>query len=207
MFDSQLLAFTAVAAVLTVTPGADTLLVLKNALARGRQAGWRTSLGVCSGLLVHATLSGLGVSVILATSAVAFAAVKWLGALYLVYLGLRSILDSRRREDPATPAPESIRRGRPFWEGFLTNILNPKVAVFYLAFLPQFISPGDPVLAKSILLATIHAVMGVVWLGIVSVLAGRGRGWLMHPTARQWVARISGGILVGLGARLALSNR
>ncbi|MDX1487325.1 MAG: LysE family translocator [Acidiferrobacterales bacterium] len=163
MFDSQLLAFAAIAAVLTLSPGADTLLVIRNVVARGRTAGITTALGICSGLFMHATLSALGLSVLIAHSAFAYQLLKIAGAFYLVWLGLQSLSaairgDYPRKQDGNT----ATSRGRSFVEGLLTNLLNPKVAVFYLALLPQFVAVEDPVFIKSILLAGIHAAMGVV---------------------------------------------
>src|SRR5688572_12485705 len=148
------------------------MLVLRNTLRGGRGDGWRTTLGICLGLLVHATLSSAGLSVILLRSATLFGVIKLLGAGYLVWLGLQSIMAAMRREAPAPrpsvrPAVRSF--GRPFREGLLTNVLNPKVAIFYLAFLPQFIAPADPVLAKSLLLASIHIAMGLVWLSVIAL--------------------------------------
>lgn len=206
--DPQVLAFAAIAAVLTVTPGADTMLVLKNALRGGRADGFATTGGIVSGTLLHATFSAIGLSVILANSATAFQAVKLVGAGYLVWIGIRTFLGAK---DATTHDATEARRRRPwhgaFGEGFLTNVLNPKVAVFYLAFLPQFISPGDPVLAKSLLLASIHNVFGLIWLGGITLLVTRGRGWVERPRVRAAVSRVSGAILVGLGIRLALERR
>jgi len=149
MFDSQVLAFTLVAAILTMTPGADTLLVVRNVLRGGRGDGFVTMFGICSGLYAHAVLSALGISVILMHSATAFTVLKIAGACYLVWLGIQSLQSAGR----ASAAPELADAGavrvpavRSFREGFLTNLLNPKVIVFYLALLPQFIGPDDPVL-------------------------------------------------------------
>lgn len=206
MFDSSTLAFAAVALVLTVTPGADTMLVVRSVLARGRRAGLLTTSGINLGLFVHACVSGIGLSIILVQSATAFQAVKLVGAAYLVWLGfdsLRSAWRSRGQESgPEMPAGR-IRR-RAFLEGLMTNVLNPKVAVFYLAFLPQFIEPGDPVLAKSLLLAGIHAGMGIVWLGLVTLLIGHLRAVIVGGTLQRRLEAVGGAILVALGLRLAV---
>jgi RhtB (resistance to homoserine/threonine) family protein len=212
MFDAQLLTFIAVAAVLTISPGADTLLVIRNVLAGGRKQGVLTALGICSGLFVHATLSALSLSVLLAHSALAFQLLKIVGACYLVFLGVQSlrrafahrphVTEGARAKGVHVPEPR-----RSFTEGLLTNVLNPKVAVFYLAFLPQFISPADPVLAKSILLASIHAAMGVIWLSALAGLLDRLRAIVTRPSARRVLEGVCGSVLVGLGGRLALSER
>ena len=212
--DAMLLSFTLVAGLLTLTPGADTMLVLRNVLAEGRSSGIATTFGICSGLFVHATLSALGLSVILTSSAAAYEIVKTLGAVYLVYLGLKSLWQAARHSPggtasgggPANP-PAAGGTGRSYREGLLTNLLNPKVAVFYLAFLPQFILPGEPVLAKSLLMAGIHAAEGLLWLGILSLVFDRGRALIQTGGARRWLEGISGAVLVGLGVRLFFERR
>ena len=209
--DPQILAFTLVAAALTVTPGADTLLVLRNVLRGSRTDGLVTTLGICSGLFVHALLSALGVSVILMHSAALFYWVKTLGALYLMWLGWHSLRQAIQPsadfhlQDTRADLPVPTRNC--FLEGFLTNILNPKVAVFYLAFLPQFIGPEDPVVFKSVILAGIHYLMSILWLGFLSVFLDRMRQWIIHSGVRRWLDGICGALLIGLGARLSLESR
>lgn len=210
MFDAQLAAFALVALALTITPGADTMLVLRNSLRGGRSDGMGTMIGICTGLFVHAVFSALGLSVILAESAQAFQAVKIAGAIYLVWLGLQSLFRASRRGrgelvGPTKKQPPRLRRS--LMEGLLTNILNPKVAIFYLAFLPQFISPGDPVLAKSLLMALIHYLMGIVWLSGIILLVARSRQWINRGAIRRWLDGVSGAVLVALGIRLALEKR
>lgn len=211
MFDSQLLTFAAVAAVLTLSPGADTLLVIRNVVARGRSAGVTTALGICSGLFLHATLSALGLSVLIAHSALAYQALKIAGAAYLVWLGLQALSAALRRDYPRAPACDTARWSmsarHSFVEGLLTNLLNPKVAVFYLALLPQFVAIGEPVFIKSMLLAGIHAAMGVAWLVALASLLDRARAVITRPRARRLLEGISGSTLIGLGAKLALSER
>lgn len=207
--DPQILVFAGVAALLIVTPGADTMLVVRNVLARGARAGLLTTAGIAAGCFVHAILSALGVSLVLARSAMAFEAVKLAGAGYLVFLGLQSLWRARRpAEGEAPPGPAPARRGsRSLVEGLLTNLLNPKVAIFYLAFLPQFIRATDTVLVKSLLLAAIHVGMGVVWLSLVSVFLGTLRGFVERRRVRQTLERVTGVVLIALGVRLALERR
>ena len=208
MLDSQVLAFTIVAAVLTVTPGADTLLVVRNTLRGGVRDGLATMAGVCCGLYAHALLSALGLSVILTQSAAAFTALKIAGAGYLVWLGAQSLLAARRGHPVPAAAIAGIRvsAARSFREGFLTNVLNPKVAVFYLALLPQFIGPGDPVLAKSLLLTAIHFAQGLLWLGGVVLLVNRSRTFFLRTAIRRWMDAACGALLVALGLRLAMER-
>ena len=210
VIDSQVLAFAVVAALMTMLPGADTLLVVRNSLRGGCRDGFLTAAGVCNGLFVHAVLSALGLSVILAHSAVAFTAMKIAGACYLAWLGIQSIRSSLH--GTASPLPHRAAVARvssiqSFTEGLLTNLLNPKVVVFYLALLPQFIDPGDAVLAKSLLLATIHFAEGILWLGGVAWLVDRSRQFLMSPVLRRWLDAVCGIFLIALGIRLALQHR
>ncbi len=211
--DPQLWAFLLVATLLAVTPGADTLLVARNVLGRGRTAGLATIAGIAAGCVVHAGLSAVGVSLILVRSAEAFQALKWGGAAYLIILGVQSIRGWWRVDAPAPkaaaadPVPTGSRRLRSFLEGLLTNVLNPKVGLFYLAFLPQFIRPDDPVLARSLLLAGLHIGIGVVWLSLLSLSLVRIRPLV---ESRLWRARLegaSGAVLIALGIRLAAERR
>jgi RhtB (resistance to homoserine/threonine) family protein len=206
----EVLAFTAVAALLTVAPGPDTFLVVRNSLRGGRRDGVATALGISSGLWFHALLSAIGVSAVLAHSATAFLVLKAGGAAYLAWLGLQSLRaaagsPARLPMDAAPPARVTGRRS--FREGLLTNLLNPKVIVFYLALLPQFISPGDPVIAKSLLLAAIHGVLGIAWLAFVSWGVDRSRQLFLRPRPRRFMDGLCGLVLVGFGLRLALAPR
>jgi len=211
MVDAQVIAFTLVAAALTLTPGADTMLVVRNVLRGGRRDGVVTTMGVCSGLFVHAALSALGVSIVLLHSATAFHAVKLAGAGYLVWLGFQSVLGAVRGGHPPAliahdRGPGGVAARRCFVEGLLSNVLNPKVAVFYLAFLPQFIGPRDPVVQKSLLLAGIHYVEGLLWLVVVSIVVEQTRRFFLHATVRRWLDGVCGMLLAGLGIRLALER-
>jgi RhtB (resistance to homoserine/threonine) family protein len=214
MIDHQVLAFTGIAAILTLTPGADTMLVMRNVIARGQRAGMLTTLGICSGLFFHATLSALGLSLILVRSAAIFEIVKLVGACYLILLGGQSLwralhLSTSKISDTQQPnAREQTKAGpRSFMEGLLTNVLNPKVAIFYLAFLPQFISPGDSVFGKSMLLAGIHFTLGITWLSLVTIFLGRMRGLLNRPRVQRAIEATAGVVLIAFGARLAFERR
>lgn len=212
MIDSQIATFTFAAAVLTVTPGQDTMLVVRNVLRGGRSDGVVTTFGICTGLFMHATLSALGVSVILMHSATAFALVKYAGACYLVWLGVRSLASAvRGAHHPGAPvsrvASDAVSPGRCFLEGLLSNVLNPKTAVFYLAFLPQFIGPADPVLQNSFLLAGIHYTEGILWLVAVSMAVDQTRRLFLKSAVRRWLDGVCGTVFVGFGVRLALERR
>jgi threonine/homoserine/homoserine lactone efflux protein len=204
-WDTRFLAGLAVLALLTISPGADMALVAKMTIERGRRAALLATLGICSGLFVHATASALGLSVVLATSAEAFTAVKLAGAVYLAYLGLRSLRASFTHAAAVSLADPP--RGAAFLPGLLSNVLNPKVAVFYLTFLPQFIDPSGNVLAQSLLFAVAHAVMGILWLSLYAYVLARLSGLFARAGVRQWLERVTAAVLIGLGVRLAFERR
>jgi RhtB (resistance to homoserine/threonine) family protein len=214
MLTTQLFTFLGIITILTITPGADTMLVIRNVVARGQQAGYLTALGICSGLFIHATLSALGLSVILVRSAVIFEIVKLAGACYLIILGVWSLWQMIRSRHHTEQAPalaiqpsQSTGSWRSLREGLLTNVLNPKVAIFYLAFLPQFINPGDPVLLKSLLLAGMHFVLSILWLVLISTFLGRLRGFIARPAVQRGIEVVAGTVLIAFGIRLATTQR
>jgi threonine/homoserine/homoserine lactone efflux protein len=223
--DPRLYAFLGVAALLTILPGADMALVTKNALSIGRERTVLTIAGISLGCVIHATASALGISAVLATSATAYNVMKFVGAAYLIWLGVQSLRMSRvilrersdRRMSPQgrgsfasfgmTRGGERMTRARAFGQGFLTNILNPKVAIFYLTFLPQFIGPGENVLRRSLLLASIHIAMGFLWLTAYAWFVARLGAVLTRPRVKAWLERVTGGVLIALGSRLAWEHR
>lgn len=210
--DDQFWPFLVAITLLTLSPGVDTLLVIRNASRGGVRDGILTSLAICSGLFVHAAVSALGISLILLQSAWAFSLLKLAGAAYLIWLGVQSLRSARRgRPLPLAGIDATRAQAVPAWqplrEGFLSNVLNPKTVIFYMAFLPQFIAPEDPALAKSLFLAGVHFVIANLWqIGIVLMVGSAGR-WL----ARRWVARgldgVTGAVMVVFGIKLALSQR
>ena len=207
----QIAAFTLAATVVTLVPGPDMALVARRAITDGWRRASVTSAGVVSGLLVHATASAVGISAILLRSATAFTVLKIVGACYLAALGIlsfRAAGRSRREPDEHVVAERPQRSARTsFVQGFLNNVLNPKPALFYLAFLPQFFEPGDPVVLMTGILVAIHIVISIGWLVTWGWLVSRATGVL---TGRRWRAaleRVTGCVLVGLGVRLATSSR
>lgn len=198
-----LLGFTAAAAVLTITPGLDTALVLRSAATGSARSGMRAGIGICAGCFVWASAAAVGLTALLAASDFAFSVLKWAGAAYLLYLGVMLIAKPRRTFDPS-PAPGADRALR---TGFLTNILNPKVGVFYVSFLPQFIPAGADVALFSLLLAGIHVLLSLTWFAaLVTLTAPLGRA-LARPGVVTWLDRLTGGVFAVFGAKLALTAR
>ena len=204
---SSYLLFVLACIALILVPGPAQALVLAKTLSGGRKAGALSAVGLNIGTLVHTLAAALGISAILATSALAFSVVKYLGAAYLVWLGIRSL---RARAPGATPAAAlPSGSGSPLVQGVAAGVLNPKVALFFLAFLPQFVDPGrGGVLAQFLVLGATMAVLDTLYeLALVAVFARlRGR-YLANPRVARWQARISGVVLIALGVRLAVQDR
>ena len=190
------LAFLVAITLLTIAPGADTVLVIRNALRGGLSDGSATSLAICSGLFVHATVSAVGISIVILQSAWMFTGLKLLGACYLLWLGIMTIRSqSQAMDDVENVTTSNFVIFRSLREGFLSNVLNPKPIVFYMAFLPQFIDPTGSALAQSLFLASIHFLISVAWLVAVAAMATQMRQWLSNE-------RVSQRINLGLGAGL-----
>jgi threonine/homoserine/homoserine lactone efflux protein len=201
----DLAGFFAVAIVVVITPGPDMALVARNTLAGGRPSGFATAAGTCSGLLVHSLAAALGLSAILLASSEAFVAVKLAGAAYLVYLGLRGLF-SPGRGALAPIASRDVRPGAAYRQGLLTNVLNPKVALFFVALLPQFVEPGAGFGWRLLLLMALFLGMGLIWLIGYTLAVHAVGGFLNRTAVRRTVERVNGAILVGLGLRLAFTR-
>ena len=202
-----LLPFFAAALALNLTPGADMIYVLARSVAQGRPAGLASALGIFGGSAIHTLLAAVGVSALLATSEIGFLVLKYLGAAYLLYLALRSFL---KREEPlgmTVPQPDRLRRI--LFEGLLVNLFNPKVALFILAFLPQFVQPEKgAVWAQIVFLGTCFNISGTIVNALVAAAAARLSERLRRSVSlRQWMNRITGTILGALAIRLVLSSR
>lgn len=194
---------------LTLTPGADTMLVIRNTSRGGVRDGITSSLGICFGLFLHATISAVGISVLLLRSAWAFHTLKLVGAIYLIWLGVVSFYSAFK-----TGKNTGIKNNllgdfslkRSLWEGFLSNVLNPKAALFYMAFLPQFIDPGHSAVVQSLLLAGIHFVIAMVWLSLVASLVDKARIAFATARLRKNLDVVTGSIMVFFGVILGLEN-
>jgi len=192
---------------LNLTPGPDTVYILGRSIAQGREAGIASALGICVGSIFHTCAAALGLSAILATSALAFGAIKLLGGAYLIFLGIKMLLDRRGR----LSLPSHFRRrttAAAFRQGVLTNVLNPKVALFFLAFLPQFIDPASNTKVWAFLaLGFAFVTTGTIWCLILawfaSIFSERLR---KNETISQWLNRTAGALFVFLGLRLATTK-
>lgn len=199
--------FLAAGILLNLTPGPDTAYILGRSIAQGRDAGIASAMGIMAGSIFHTCAVALGLSAILAASSVAFTAIKLLGGAYLIFLGIRMFL--QRRQELNLPF---TFRGRAaaaaFWQGTLTNVLNPKVALFFLAFLPQFIDPtSNRKVAAFLALGLTFVTTGTIWCLILACCASgfsqRLRG---NPAIAEWLNRAVGSLFVFLGARLAATR-
>ena len=190
---------------LNLTPGQDTFFILGNSLSAGRRAGIAAAFGIAAGSIVHTLAAALGLSAILATSATAFTVVKLLGAAYLIYIGVRA-LSSRTLLPDTLVVGDGVVAGLAFRRGIVTNLLNPKVALFFLAFLPQFIDPAsDRKVEAFLLLGATVITTGLSWCLVLAVAAGRCRDLLLkRPAAGSLLSRSAGAIFIALGLRLAL---
>ncbi|TME68719.1 MAG: LysE family translocator [Chloroflexi bacterium] len=207
MIDAQLIAFAGVSLLLAVTPGPDMAVVTKNALAHGRRGVVLTTSGIGLALVVWVTATAIGLSALLRTSGGVLFALKLVGACYLAYLGIRALLDSRQRPaDLLAGMPAAARAGSVFRQGFLSAISNPKLGVFFVTFLPQFVLPGQPVLARLLELGVTFAVIGWIWMNVYGIFVTRLRDVITTPRVRQWMQRVTGVVLLGFGARLALER-
>lgn len=203
--DTTLLAFAGVSALLAVTPGPDMAVVTRNALAHGRRGVILTTAGIGAALTIHVLASAVGLSALLRASAAMFMALRLVGGAYLAYLGARALWASRHRPPPlAVPRPAAA--GSILRQGFLSALLNPKLAVFFVTFLPQWVQPGRPVLPRLLLLGAIFAAVGIAWLSLYGTLVTRLQDAITRPRVRQWMERGTGVVLLGFGARLALER-
>jgi threonine/homoserine/homoserine lactone efflux protein len=205
---STFLLFAAASLAFLAIPGPSVFYIVTRSLAQGRRAGVTSMLGVQAGGLVHVVAAAFGVSALIASSATAFTIVKYAGAAYLILLGVRK-LRSRGEEEDVEPEPRApVSRNRLFWQGAVVNLLNPKTALFFLAFLPQFVDPSaGPVAPQMLVLGTLLVGLGVVSDGTYAlVAAGAGRRLRETAAARRMLDRLSGGVFVGLGLVAALAG-
>jgi threonine/homoserine/homoserine lactone efflux protein len=201
-------AFAAIAFLLVASPGPNLFLLIKNSPVLGARTGMLNIVGICIAILCHATLSLIGVSAIVLASATAFSVLKFLGAAYLVYLGIMALRDAwygvgmDAKLDGATEVKQTTMV-KALVEGWFTNILNPKPAMFYLAIFPQFLDPGSYMIAPGLSLGALHAVIAALWYGLVVFAMDQVRALLRRPAIARGIKGATGLLLIGVGARLA----
>lgn len=214
---AALLAFTLAAAILTITPGIDTALVLRTAAVEGGRRALMAGLGICAGCLIWGALAAFGLGSLLAVSTLAYDTLRICAAAYLFYLGAKLLWRTLPGRAPtanhhavatrAMPAAANTSATGWFLRGCLTNALNPKVGIFYITFLPQFIPAGADVLQFSLLLATIHALLGVMWFALLVAATRPLAKWLSRPAVMRGLDRMTGAVFIAFGLKLALEKR
>jgi threonine/homoserine/homoserine lactone efflux protein len=202
-----LLTYTLVVLGLFLIPGPAVLLTLARSMGGGPRVGIATGLGIATGDCIHTIMATFGLSAVLATSAVAFSLVKYAGALYLIYLGIRSFLEKAESLD--LPPRAAVSTGQAFRQAILSEALNPKTALFFLAFLPQFVHPENgPAITQFAVLGVVFVAMSAAYTSLLAACAGSFGGWLRrHPAVGRWQGKVVGTIYVSLGVRLALEEK
>ncbi|MEU5629648.1 MULTISPECIES: LysE family translocator [Streptomyces] len=195
-----------VLAVLTMVPGPDMAVVTKRAVASGWQDGLRTVGGITAGLVLWGVLAVAGLAAVLAASATAYTVVKLVGAAYLVFLGVQALRQSRRDRSQAPAAAPALPRGNPWRTGLVSNVLNPKIAVFYTGLLPTLTPAGLSPHSGMALLVLVHAVLTAVWLGAYVLLLSKARALFEKPAVRRGMDRATGAVLIGFGLKVATTQ-
>jgi threonine/homoserine/homoserine lactone efflux protein len=201
-----LLPFLVASILVTVIPGADMALVTRQVFVGGPALAQRTIFGNLTGLLVHGVALAAGLSALVVASATAYTAVKLAGAAYLVYLGVQALLASRQ-PPAAAPPPAIAAPRRAFLQGVISTVLNPKPALFFLTFLPQFVNRDAAVLPQTLTLVAIHVVVGLIWLSAYARLVHRARALLTAPRVKARLERTTGAVLIAFGLRVAVERR
>ena len=210
---AALLAFALAATLLIIAPGPDSMLVMRNTLRGGRRAGWVTAAGTMSGLLVWAVSAALGLTALLRVSRVGFDVVRLAGAAYLIWLGVTSLglirrgRAARAQVSHAPTGPDPAGWAQVYINGVLSNLLNPKIGVFFVAFLPGFTPPRVPVTLFTLGLGLWFTAETGAYLGVLAWLVSRGADWLRRSAVQRWLERATGVVLIGFGVRLATESR
>jgi threonine/homoserine/homoserine lactone efflux protein len=201
---ASLIAFLLAAGLLTITPGMDTALVLRTASSEGPRRALLAAAGISTGCLIWATLTAFGLGALLAVSALAYTALKWAGAAYLVWLGYKMLRHPRRS---FLVEGQAANRGGAFVKGALTNLLNPKIGVFYVSFLPQFVPHSVMVAPYIVMLGAVHAGLGLIWMTTLLLATRPLMRFLRAPAVIQALDRVTGGVFILFGVGLALESR
>jgi RhtB (resistance to homoserine/threonine) family protein len=194
---------------LIILPGPDTAIATKNTLTAGKMGGLKTALGTCCALLIHTSAAVLGLSAIIVKSALLFSVFKYVGAVYLIYLGVKTLWSLKRKEEVPTikmNTKSKFQNTSCFKQGFLTNILNPKVAVFFLTFLPQFVDTGSNTFTPFLIMGITYTLLTAVWFVLYVYLINQISVFMKRPKTQNIIEGITGTILIGFGVKLALEK-
>ena len=207
MFEN-LLSFAILAGLLTMLPGLDTAQVLRSVTIGGKNSAYATVAGILTGVWIWGAAAALGISALLVASEIAYTAVKWAGAVYLVYLGIRMLWESRRitHESVQAKIADKSSTKKAFSRALLINLTNPKTGVFYIAILPQFLPTEFPALVGGLLLATIHNLLTLIWFSMMIYGASFAKETLQNPKVQKIIERASGIALIGFGIRVAFEE-
>lgn len=194
---------------LIILPGPDTAIVTKNTISGGKIGGLKTALGTCCALLIHTSAAILGLSAIIVKSALLFSVFKYVGAVYLIYLGVKALWSLKKKDETASVEmniESQFKNTSCFKQGFLTNILNPKVAVFFLTFLPQFIVSGSNTFFPFLKMGITYTVLTAIWFLLYVYLINHISAFMKRPKTKNIIEGITGTILIGFGIKLALEK-
>jgi threonine/homoserine/homoserine lactone efflux protein len=208
----QLLPFLVGSILVTIVPGPDMALVMRQVFIGGTSLAQRTIYGNLTGLIVHAVALAAGLSALLAASAEAYTVVKLAGAAYLVFLGAQTLLGARRAHPEADGTAPATPRGMPspgtaYLQGLVSTVLNPKPALLFLTYLPPFVDESRPVLPQIAFLAGVHIIVGLIWMTLYAHLVQRAHRTLTRSDVRRWLESVTGVVLIALGLRVALERR
>jgi RhtB (resistance to homoserine/threonine) family protein len=201
----DVLPFLAIAVLLIVMPGPDTAMVTKNALVGGRRSGVLAAVGVSVGLIIWTTAAALGIAAVLRASQIAFDTLKFAGALYLAWVGIQMLRSRGLPPESRSGRPESGLRA--LRQGVLSDLSNPKIAIFFTSLLPQFVQGTGPAFVPLLFLGILFALLTLAWLAAYAFAVGHASGYLRRPSVRKWLDRVTGVVLIGFSVRLALERR
>ncbi|MBT2740714.1 LysE family translocator [Bacillus sp. ISL-77] len=192
-----------------ILPGPDTAIATKNTVTAGKIGGFKTGLGICCALLIHTSAAVLGLSAIIVKSALLFSVFKYVGAVYLIYLGVKTLWSLKKKEVAASVEMNTKSKmvsTSCFKQGFLTNLLNPKVAILFLTFFPQFVDPGTNTFLPFVIMGTTYTVMTALWSFLYVYLINHISAFMKKPKTQNIIEGITGTILIGFGVRLFLEK-
>ncbi|HDR7801606.1 LysE family translocator [Bacillus tropicus] len=194
---------------LIILPGPDTAMATKNTLVAGKVGGVKTVFGTCVALLIHTLAAVIGLSALIVKSALLFSIFKYVGALYLIYIGIKALLAVRNKEDVATndiSLNNENKHSSCFRQGFLTNLLNPKIAVFFLTFLPQFLNPNHNTFIQLLIMGLTYLVLTVIWFAFYIFLIDKISAFMKKPKTQRYIQGLTGVVLIGFGIKLAFEK-